>query len=176
MTVRGDSVMITPRKVRVEARKKEDENLEFRSVLKFEADEKELDEKFVRLHNELFLGYDCDKCRNCCKMYYGCIPNQDIAKNSEMLGMSADEFVKRYLAEQDEEGNYQTKHRPCDFLNKDGSCKLGECKPESCKKFPYTDQPNRILSLYSVLEAVSVCPVAFEIYERLKKEYGFRKK
>jgi len=26
------------------------------------------------------------------------------------------------------------------------------------------------------LEAVEVCPVAFEIYERLKMEYGFRSK
>ena len=39
------------------------------------------------------------------------------------------------------------------------------------KKYPYTDQPKRLSSLYSVLEAVEVCPVAFEIYERLKEEY-----
>ena len=26
-------------------------------------------------------------------------------------------------------------------------------------------------SLYSVLDVIEVCPVAFEIYERLKKEY-----
>lgn len=63
---------------------------------------------------------------------------------------------------------------PCDFLEEDGSCKLGECKPENCKKFPYTNQPERISSLYGVLEVVEVCPVAFEIYERLKEEYGFK--
>ena len=53
--------------------------------------------------------------------------------------------------------------------------KLGDCKPESCKKYPYTNQPERLRSLYSVLDTVAVCPVAFEIYERLKKEYGFKK-
>lgn len=30
--------------------------------------------------------------------------------------------------------NYQTKHKPCDFLQEDGNCKLGDCKPDSCKK------------------------------------------
>ena len=43
------------------------------------------------------------------------------------------------------------------------------CRPESCKKYPYTDQPDRWGSLYSVLDVIEVCPVAFEIYERLKK-------
>ena len=61
-----------------------------------------------------------------------------------------------------------------DFLNENNECILGECKPENCKKFPYTNQPERLQSLYSVIEAVSVCPVAYELYERLKKMYGFK--
>ncbi len=52
---------------------------------------------------------------------------------------------------------------------------LGSCKPEDCKNYPYTNQPERLWSLYSVLDAVAVCPIAFEIYERLKGEYGFRR-
>lgn len=166
--------MIAPRKVKFEAQKKERENLEFRTFLKCNADEKELDEKFFRLHHELFAGYECDRCRNCCKMYYGSIPKADIEKNAVLLGITTDEFMKRYLKDEDSEGNYQTKHKPCDFLKEDGTCELGDCKPESCKKYPYTDQPERLQSLYSVLDVVSVCPVAFEIYERLKKEYGFK--
>lgn len=27
--------------------------------------------------------------------------------------------------------NYQTKHKPCDFMQEDGNCKLGDCKPDS---------------------------------------------
>lgn len=33
----------------------------------------------------------------------------------------------------------ETKHKPCDFLQEDGNCKQSECKPEACKKYPYTD-------------------------------------
>ena len=108
-------------------------------------------------------------------MYRGSIPVADIEKDSLHLRITPEEFIEQYLDGKDSEGNYQTKHKPCDFLQSDGSCKLDDCKPESCKKYPYTNQPERLWSLYSVLDAVSVCPVAFEIYERLKKEYGFKK-
>lgn len=167
--------MLAPRKVKFEAQKRESENLEFRTFLKCNADEKELDEQFFKLHDELFAQYDCNRCRNCCKMYHGSIPEEDVEKDALYLGIAAADFVKLYLLGKDSEGNYQTKHKSCDFLMADGSCKLEDCKPESCKKYPYTNQPERLWSLYSVLDTVSVCPVAFEIYERLKKEYGFKK-
>ena len=168
--------MLPPRKVKFEAGKKENENLEFRTFLKCNADEKELDQQFVKLHNELFAEYDCSRCRNCCKMYHGSIPAEDLERDAEYLGVTREQFTDCYLEYNEVEENYETKHKPCDFLLEDGSCKLGDCKPESCKKYPYTNQPERLQSLYSVLDAVRVCPVAFEIYERLKKEYGFRKK
>ena len=50
--------MIAPRKIRYEAKKKRDENYEFRIYLKGNADERELDEQFHRLHKELFDVYD----------------------------------------------------------------------------------------------------------------------
>ena len=70
--------MVHPDKVGIEAKKKEDENFKFRSFLKGHADEEELDEQFLRLHKELFANYDCSKCRNCCKMYKGSIPKEDV--------------------------------------------------------------------------------------------------
>ena len=144
--------MIAPRKVKFEAKKKENENIEFRTFLKCNADEKELDEQFKKLHEELFANYDCSRCRNCCKMYCGSIPEEDFEKDAEYLGITKEEFIKSYLMKKESENIYVTKHHPCDFL----------------------EQPERLHSLYSVVETVEVCPIAFEIYERLKKEYGFR--
>ena len=80
-----------------------------------------------------------------------------------------------YLEKEEYDMNYQTKHKPCDFLQEDGNCKLGDCKPDSCKKYPYTDQPERLSSLLSVLDTIEICLVAFEIFERLKEEYRFKK-
>lgn len=75
----GRIIMISPEKVSEEAKRLEDENYRFRSYLKSHAEEEELDERFIRLHNELFGQYDCSKCRNCCKMYKGTLENKDIA-------------------------------------------------------------------------------------------------
>lgn len=38
----------------------------------------------------------------------------------------------------------------------------------------YSEQLASIYEIQSDKEAIEVCPVAFEIYERLKKEYGWR--
>lgn len=166
--------MITPDKVQIEAEIKEEENYKFRTFLKVHADEEELDKQFYSLHKELFADYDCSKCRNCCKMYKGTIPSEDLKKDAQHLGITVEQFKDFFLEENEYGIEYRTKHKPCDFLNEDGNCKLGDCKPDSCQKYPYTNQPERLHSLLGFLDIVSICPVAFEIYERLKKEYGFK--
>lgn len=167
--------MLHPDQVSKHAKKNEKINFRFRTWLKMNVDSEELDEKFFRLHQELFSEYDCSQCRNCCKQYYGEIPADEVEEDAAWLGLSKEEFKSKYL--QDNIGGheqvYQTKNMPCDFLQKDGSCLLGDHRPENCKKYPYTDQPDRLFSLLSFLDTVSVCPVAYEIIERLKKEYGF---
>ena len=168
--------MIHPDKIGTEAKKKEDENFKFRSFLKCHANAKELDRQFLRLHKELFADYDCSKCRNCCKMYKGSIPPEDIEKDADYLGITKEQFIDFFLEKDEFSLSYCTKHKPCDFLQEDGSCKLGDCKPDSYKKYPYTDQPERLMSLLGMLDTIEICPVAFEIFEHLKKEYGFRKR
>lgn len=168
--------MISPDKVAFYASQKEDENYKFRSYLKVHADEEELDQQFQKLHEEIFSEYDCNQCRNCCKKYRASIPEEDINKDASYIGMEADEFIDSYLKYNSEECTYDTKKCPCDFLDgKTGECLLGDCKPENCKKYPYTDQPDRMGSLFNIIDSASVCPVVYEILERLKKEYNFRR-
>lgn len=69
--------------------------------------------------------------------------------------------------------HYDTNHKPCDFLQKDGSCLLGDCKPVNCAEFPFTARPDRWASLLGIVSNASVCPVLFEMLEILKDEYGF---
>lgn len=107
-------------------------------------------------------------------MYQASIPAEDIEKDASFLGMTPEQFVSDYLDKEEYGMNYLSKHKPCDFLQDNGDCKLGDCKPDSCKKYPYTDQPERLSSLLSILDTIEVCPVAFEIFERLKKEHRFR--
>ena len=166
--------MLPPRKVKFQAKRKESENIAFRSFLKMNAEEDKLDARFLRLHQELFASYDCSKCRNCCKEFYGVIPEEEVETDAKHLGVSVEQFIESFLKPNASEGGYQTIHKPCDFLKQEtGECRLGDNRPENCKKYPYTNQPERLHSLFSVLETIEVCPVAFEIFERLKQEYGF---
>ena len=168
--------MIRPSQVAFYSKKAEKKNYQFRSWLKFHVDPEDLDRQFLKLHNELFSNYDCSRCRNCCKEYYGSIPKTDLKKDAAYLGLSVDEFREKYLdiTEKPDEDGYRTKNKPCDFLDQDGNCILGECKPAACNEYPHTNKPDRMGSLLSFLDAVSVCPVAYEICERLKSHYGFR--
>ena len=169
--------MIPLRKLDRYAKMKEDENIEFRTWLKIHAEPKDLDKRFYRLHHELFANYDCSRCRNCCKKYKCLIPKDEVEKDAQILGMTAEEFKEAYLdltIDVSEDG-FNTRNCPCDFLEENGNCLLGDHKPENCVKYPYTDQPDRLGSMYSFLTSVSICPVAYEICERLKEEYGFKK-
>ena len=166
--------MLKPSEVKKAAKAIEADNIRFRSFLKIHADEEELDKQFLALHNELFADYDCRKCRNCCKMYKGTFQEAELEKAAVYMNITTDKFKDIFLELDEITYSYETRHRPCDFLDEDGECRLGDMKPENCKTYPNTNQPERLVSLYSMLNVVEVCPVAFEIFERLKKIYGFK--
>ena len=174
MIFQGGYTMLRPSQVSFYAKKAEKKNQQFRTWLKTHVDPDELDKQFLELHNELFSDYDCSRCRNCCKEYRGSIPEEDLERDATFLHVSVDEFKNKYLKESLEDGGYSTRNVPCDFLDENCNCILGDCIPQSCVDFPYTDKPDRMGSLLSFLGAVSVCPVAYEICERLKGYYGFR--
>lgn len=163
---------IEPDQVERSAKRKEKENLRFRSFLKKRADPKELDRQFLELHRRISPLYECSRCRNCCKLLHGTIPEWEIDRDAAHLGMTREELIEKHL-EPGGCGEWTEKHLPCGFLMENGDCRLGDCRPDGCKDFPYTDQPDRLSGLYSVLNAVSVCPVAYEIFEELKQIYDF---
>ncbi len=164
--------MISPNELAARAKCKEDENYVFRTYLKNHADPEELDRQFLELHNKLFSSYDCNSCRNCCKEYSGNLSDEDITKCALKFKMTSDDFKAQYL-HKNQEGSYDTNHQPCDFLQEDGSCLLGECKPVNCVDFPFTARPDRWSSLFGIVSNASICPVVFEMLEILKAEYGF---
>lgn len=164
--------LIQPSQVEQAAERKEKENRRFCSFLKGHADPDTLDRQFLELHKQIFPRYDCSQCRNCCKLLHAEIPTWEVDRNAAHLNMTREEFIAKHLIQGDF-GEWTEKHLPCGFLAEDGECRLGDCRPDSCKKFPYTDQPERLFSLHSILNAVSVCPAAYEILEALKLVYDF---
>ena len=118
--------MIEPSKVKEAFNRIEAENYAFRAYLKNHADEDELDEQFLKLHKELFLSYDCSKCRNCCKEYSASFEEDELGLISAFLKMTEKDFIDKYIKE--EFGGYQLNVKPCCFLKKDGGCEIEEVK------------------------------------------------
>ncbi|MCL2529513.1 MAG: YkgJ family cysteine cluster protein [Coriobacteriia bacterium] len=168
-----------PSKVREVAKLAEDSNNEFRLFLKGFADEGELDEQFLTLHNELFVPYDCSDCRNCCKKYKASITENEAELIAKFLQITPQEFLGQYTEVDtdgflDEPGKLYLSGSPCSFLDADNSCRIEECKPSECREFPYTNKPERLFSLLSIVQFAAVCPVVYEILERLKQLYEFK--
>lgn len=164
--------MIKPSEIADASKKLEDSNIKFRSFLKNRADSDELDAQFLALHNELFSTYDCSQCRNCCKVYDTYLEDSEIRSIAEFLRLAKNDFVDEYLVETDD--GRKIKGKPCVFLCADGQCQIQECRPSSCRDYPHTNKPERLFSLLGILEFAEVCPVVFEILERLKVIYRFR--
>jgi len=164
--------MIDPSEIKDASEKMMNKNMKFRRFLKMNADGDELDAHFLSLHNELFSTYDCAKCRNCCKEYHAILEDDEIKAISKFLGRDEKSFAEEYTIKTVE--GHKIKEKPCRFLYADGRCQIQECRPSSCKDFPFTDKPERLGSLMGVIESSAVCPVVFEILERLKEIYNFR--
>jgi len=168
--------MVKPSEVKAYAQRLEEQNYKFRTFLKNHADNDELDAQFLALHNELFAGYDCCKCTNCCKVYSITLADDEVKKIAAFLGLAESDFTAEYLTSSDtgEEKPNKIKGKPCPFLCGDGRCRIQDCKPDLCKGFPFTDQPDRLSSMLSIIYHTEDCPVVFEIIERLKVQYRFR--
>ena len=167
----GFQRMLEPPKVYVEAKKREKENIRFRTFLKNRAIPDELDQHFLALHNALFTNFDCCKCANCCRSYSTSLEESEVDSIATFLGLSKRNFTEEYLALSIE--GYELK-APCRFLKKNGECEIQACKPATCKGFPHTDKPGRLESLLGILSFAKICPVVFEMLERLKVIYRFR--
>ena len=154
--------------------KKINENYTFVRFLKGHADEKKLDNQFKTLHNKYFKDFDCSKCLKCCKELKVSFSQEEIEKSAKTLNQSVNDFIQKYLEFDTLEQKYYTKVTPCPFL-KDEKCQLSKCKPKECIEYPYTNKPNRIHHLYSIIDNAETCPVVAKILEELKEIYNFKR-
>ena len=173
------NTMIAPHEINEISKIHADDNIKFRTFLKNNADPDELDQQFHDLHNEIFIKdeYNCCKCSNCCKLYDIRIERNDIPAIAKAIEQAESDFIDMYLAQDDDEAEvFIFKDKPCVFLDTDGKCKIYEARPLVCRDFPHTKKPDRFYSLMGIIGFAEDCPVVFEIIERLKRLYMYKKR
>ncbi len=160
--------MMEPEKLRDAFHKVEEENWQFRSFLKGR-DEAEIDKLIHDMNQELFMQINCIACSNCCKLTSTVLNERDITRIAGHLNLSADDFCKQYLRG-DDDGDLVIKSLPCPFLTPQG-CSIYDIRPELCREYPHTNKDDMISRLVNLVNNSVICPVVFEIFERLKEIY-----
>ena len=148
----------------------EDQNLEFRAFLKGQNPDK-IDKIVQRLNFEISNQIDCTTCGNCCMKLKPFITEQDIKTLSQRLSFSPQQVNDDYI--EIDEGNQYFKNLPCSFL-KEKKCTVYNDRPEDCRSFPHMHKRNFISRLWGVIENYSICPIVFNVFERLKTELNYK--
>ena len=107
------------KKIKQTARKKVNENWEFRSFLKgYDMGIEELDSIVHRLFEGVYREIDCTACGNCCREISPALEQEDIERISPGLAISPENFKERFLVKNDK--NYSEgfifKKKPCPLL------------------------------------------------------------
>ena len=155
-------------KIKILSKRKENENWEFRSFLK-ESDisSEEIDRIVKELYASISLKIDCARCANCCREMHPLLDDEDVEKLSAGSGLTAAQFKKQYLVKDEEYNKFAFKEKPCPFLENNG-CKCYEYRPKDCQFYPHLNKDDFVFRLIEVVQSCSVCPIVFNVYERLK--------
>jgi len=149
------------------------DDMAFRSFLKGREDD-EVDGAVRRILSQVRSKTDCRRCRNCCIELQATSRQGDIERISHAVGPSPEDFTGKYLAPDDEEpGLFAMRDKPCPFLREDG-CAHYEARPDECRSFPHLDKEGFAWRTLTVIANQKICPIAFEVYQRLKRELWHR--
>ena len=179
---------VTAKNVEALATRKHDENHALRRHFKEQdrLSEEELDQLVSDIARRVWAGFDCTTCANCCKQLDRSVTGQEVQRLAAALGLSEEDFRKRYLAGQvdpekgDEESDQKEAHwwmrgKPCPFL-KDDKCIVYEARPEQCRKYPYLHEPAFSSRTLGMIERTFTCPVVYRVFEELKEELPFSRR
>ncbi len=153
------------KKIQELAKKREDENWEFRTFLKGYRGGN-LDSIVHELVKKYTDSIDCTACGNCCRKTHPFLKKNDIIVLSKRLKISITQFKKEYV-QKDEDGDEWFNEHPCPFLS-DNKCLQYDSRPADCKSFPHIHKKHFTTRLIGVMRNYSICPIVFNVYEELK--------
>ena len=151
------------------AAEREDVNWRFRIFLKgIELEIEELDAIVHRHYENVASQIDCCACGNCCREILPTLDPADVSRLAKGLETTPDEIITQYLI-RDEDGDLTINLRPCPFLS-GNRCRVYAHRPDACRSYPHLQKEKFIFRLAQAVSNCSICPISFNVYERLKAE------
>ncbi len=154
------------------ATEREEENYDFRSFLKGK-DDKKVDAIVHRLNEDISAQIDCTQCGNCCRSLMITLEKADTTRLSKHLGITKEDFEKKFVEKSAEDQTNIFNKIPCHFLD-ENKCTVYEARPNDCREFPHLHKPGFTSRLFSVIDNYGRCPIVFNVFEALKKRLRFK--
>jgi Fe-S-cluster containining protein len=152
------------------AQQSEEANWRFRCFLKgCDLAVEEIDAMVHGLFRSVSKEIDCRECGNCCEVVQPVLNDDDIARLAGSLGTSAEAFTAEYLVEDMDDEGYTFNSSPCPFLS-GKSCSVYPDRPSDCRSCPHLQKHDFVFRVNQAFSNCSVCPIVFNVYERLKAE------
>jgi Fe-S-cluster containining protein len=159
-----------PKVVEKLAERQEEDNWRFRSFLKgIDLESEEVDDLVHRLYDRVAKEIDCLSCANCCREMLPILGEEDVARLAGALDISREETGKRFLIPGEDEGTFTFRNKPCPFLS-GNKCTVYESRPDDCRSFPHLHKEGFVFRTIQAIENCSICPIVFNVFERLKEE------
>lgn len=97
---------------------------------------------------------------------------QDLKRISAHVGMTVEEFKKKYLR-LDKEGDWINRKQPCQFLNlKDNKCSIYAVRPKDCAGFPHHTRKRMVDYMHVFKQNIEYCPATYRVVEIMKERLG----
>lgn len=146
------------------------DNWNFRAYLKAHVTPQAVDSAAHRLNGEIARRIDCTTCANCCRGAGPSLTGADVARAAKATNLSTGKFERQFLKSQAGEKVFRA--TPCPLL-KDSLCTIYANRPADCRTYPHLDEPDFLLNSVATIENYRVCPIVFNVYERLKGEFAY---
>ena len=152
------------------AEERQEENWRFRCFLKTpDRDLEKLDAVVHRHYEHVARQIDCCACANCCRKASPTLLASDVERLASGLGLSEVEVKDRFLTPKEKGEGLVFNQEPCPLLS-ENRCSIYAHRPDDCRGFPHLHKEGIYWRLGQLLQNCSICPIVFNVYERLKEE------
>ena len=157
--------------INYKSNRNERQNLEFRNFLK-KSDSSKIARIVDQLQQSISKKIDCKECGNCCTALKPNLTEKDISRLAKIEDIPTEEFKNVFTAKSPFNSETYLKGQPCKYL-KNKKCTIYTKRPRDCRDYPFLDKPNFTSRPHNILRNYSVCPIVFNVVERLKDERDF---
>jgi uncharacterized protein len=160
--------------IQLDSTAKGEANLAFRDFVNhaLELSDRRLNAVVQDITEQVWSHIDCRTCANCCKTQQPVFSRTEAQRIAAYLGVTLQDLVAQYLVSDADVGKYITQQLPCPFLE-NNLCTIYSVRPAVCKNYPHLHR-NLRSRLWQLLDNAGVCPIVYNVLERLKTQVGFQ--